>query len=195
MSDWQAGLIVLAIVPLLWGLMYAGWRARGRRQGHLVAPLTSPPTAQPTAPSTAQPTAQPTAPPTVPPTPPSGLAADPIPGLYISTVRSGDWLDRVVAHGLGVRSEATATIGDGVWWQRSGAPDVFVPAADVVAARADRGQAGKFGVEAASVVVVTWRLGDELLDTAFRPRRRDDVDELVAAIDAHVVAPSTQVSE
>jgi len=103
-------------------------------------------------------------------------------GVYVSTVTSGDWLDRVVAHGLGARSTATLWVGaTGLLWRRTGAGDVFVPTADVEAVRRDRGQAGKFTAER-GVLIVTWRLGGRRLDTAFRPRDLTAMASIEAAI-------------
>lgn len=151
-ADWQAGAVVLGSVLVVWGLMYVGWRSRGRRQRALAAPQADAP---------------------------AGFTADllaPTDGIYVSTVRAGDWLDRVVAHGLGARSTAVLSAGGapgaaGVQWRRQGAPDVFVPACDLVGVRLGRGQAGKFTAEP-GIVVLTWRLGGDLVDTAFRPRER-----------------------
>lgn len=61
----------------------------------------------------------------------AGLGAartDAIVGTYVSSTMAGDWLGRVVAHDLGVRSSATVQVFDaGVVIERRGAADVFVP--------------------------------------------------------------------
>lgn len=146
MSEWVAGLLVLVVAPLLWGLMYLGWRARGRRQAGLDTPLSAPPGGDV-----------------------GKVVVLPASVTYVSTVTAGNWLDRVVAHGLGVRSSAVLHAGaSGLWFQRSGAPDLFVPAAEILAIRRERGIAGKYTLEE-GVVVVRWRLGEVELDTGFRP--------------------------
>jgi len=161
-SEWAAGALVLAAVPVLWGLMYLGWRARGRRQRDVAAPAAAPPE--------------------------GGLGASvlpPVAGVYVSTVRRGDRLDRVVVHGLGPRSAVVLEAGErGVWLRRSGARDVFVPAPDLLAVGRSRGQAGKFTVEE-GMVVLTWRSGSAELDTAVRPRewaRAGEVERRLAAL-------------
>ncbi|MGF1664011.1 MAG: hypothetical protein ACFCVG_16370 [Kineosporiaceae bacterium] len=163
MSEWLAGLLVLTAVPLLWGLMHRGWRARGRRHGDVSEPATAPPGDD---------------------LGPAVLA--PVEGVYVSTVRHGDRLDRVVAHGLGARSEVVVAAGErGVWLRRTGARDVFLPSADLLAVGRSRGQAGKFTVEE-GMVVLTWRSGTAELDTAVRPREWARTGELERALAALV---------
>ncbi|WP_336923533.1 PH-like domain-containing protein [Aquipuribacter sp. SD81] len=179
MSQWQAGLVFLLVVPVVFGLMWLGWRGRARRQGDVPEPAR---------------------------TPPGGAAGlgepllEPVDGLYVSTVRAGEWLDRVVVHGLGVRSRAVLHAGtQGVWFERQGAPDVFVPAADVLGARVESGIAGKYTV-GEGLLVVRWRLAGGPadpadpagaadadappveLDTGFRPRRWAEAPLLAAAL-------------
>ncbi len=152
-SQWVAGLVVLLVVPLAFGLMWLGWRGRGRRQGDVPEPPAAPPAA--------------------------GLGEpllDPVEGLYVSTVRAGEWLDRVVVHGLGVRSDAVLHAGRaGLWFSRTGARDLFVPAEDLLAVRVESGIAGKYTV-GEGLLVVRWRsrtpdgAAAAELDTGFRPR-------------------------
>lgn len=148
MSTVQAGLLFLLVVPAIFGLMYLGWRGRGRRQDDVEPPARTPPEGG------------------------VGTAVvAPVAGTYVSTVRAGDWLDRVVVYGLGVRSRATLHAGEaGLWFERVGAPDVFVPTADLLAVRTETGIAGKYTV-GEGVLVVRWRIGGTELDTGFRPRQ------------------------
>lgn len=159
MSPWQAGLLVLLVVPVVFALMYLGWRTRARRQGDVPAPADRPPEA--------------------------GLGEPllpPVEGTYASTVRAGDWLDRVVVHGLGTRSAAVLHAGRaGLLLERTGAPDVFVPAEDVLAVRVETGIAGKYTV-GDGLVVVRWRRGDVELDTGFRPRQWSESGPLALAL-------------
>ncbi len=163
-SPWLAGLVVLLVVPLAFGLMWLGWRGRARRQGDVAEPAAGPP--------------------------PSGLGQalvpEPVEGLYVSTVRAGEWLDRVVVHGLGVRSDAVMHAGTaGLWFSRTGARDLFVPAADVLAVRVESGIAGKYTV-GEGLLVVRWRTaggpGAPELDTGFRPREWATSAVLAAAL-------------
>jgi len=108
----------------------------------------------------------------------------PIEGMYVSSTRAGDWLDRVVAHGLGTRTQAQVSVhAEGVLVRRAGAPDVWAPAADLVGVRRERGAAGKF-VGEDGLVVVYWTLGGAGLDTALRTRFDRDRDALEQAVRA-----------
>jgi hypothetical protein len=148
--------LLLTLVPVAWGLMWLGWRRRGRAQSDVPRPREVG-------------------------TEPAGRAFE---GVYVSTTTHGDWLDRVVAHGLGVRGRVAAYVGeDGVALVRRGAPSVFVPRADLVGAGRAAGMAGTF-VEADGLAVITWVLGARTLDTGIRLRRAGDTADLVAAVGA-----------
>ena len=131
--------MVAIIAVVLWA-MRRGWQARIRRQADLGQP--------------AEATGEPT--------------EDAVPGLYIGTAFAGDWLDRVAAHGLGVRSRARLDFSEeGIAIYRDGAPSLWIPADHILLVRVDSGVAGTVRSKD-SVVVVTWRLGDRDLDTGFR---------------------------
>ncbi len=157
MTRGQAAVLLLLVVPLLWLLLWWGWRGRARRTV-LTASL-------PTVPDDA-----------------GAARFGPVEATYVSTTRAGDWLDRVAAQGLGVRSAARVGVHSaGVLVARQGAPDLWLPAERIVGVRRDRGMAGKFA-DAEGVVVVTWRLGDDELDTGLRTRFGRDRQPLVDAV-------------
>ncbi|HET9170259.1 MAG TPA: transporter [Actinospica sp.] len=150
-------LILAAFAGLCW-LMWRGYQRRAARQADLPAPATAAP---------------------------SPVEGDEgVEGVYASTTTHGDWLDRIAAHGLGVRSNADVTVtGEGVFFARQAAPDLFIPAADVVGAELAPGIAGKVtGGE--GVVLITWRLGERTLDTGFHPRLKAARLPLVEAVNA-----------
>ena len=126
------------------------------------------------------------APPAVPAEDALGDArTEPLDATYVSTTRAGDWLDRVGAHGLGVRSAATVQVFDqGVVVRRRGAPDVFVPRAALRAVGTSGGMAGKV-VGGEGLVVLTWVPSPDDdprgLDTGLRLRHRQEADALLAA--------------
>ncbi|ROP26811.1 hypothetical protein [Pseudokineococcus lusitanus] len=171
MSETQAGILVLLAIPVLWALMWWGWRRRQRRQAGVPAPLPAP-------------------------ADPGEVLLEPREGVYVSTTTEGDWLDRVVAHGLGRRSACEVGVfADGVSVARDGEDVLWVPAGTLVRVRRERGMAGKY-VDREGLVVLTWSLGEDApgdadgggtggglpVDTGLRLRRDDDADALVAAL-------------
>jgi len=155
---------VLAVLALAFRGMRRGWLRRARRFADLPAP-----------------------PPLV--GPPGELLAGPFDGRFLGTTVAGDWLDRVVAHGLGTPSSCRVAVrGDGVSVERGGAPGLLVPLADLVGARLDKGLAGRV-YEDGGVVVVTWVLGGRELDTGLRLAGPDDGPELVDAV-GRLLVPS-----
>ncbi|GEK19989.1 PH-like domain-containing protein [Cellulomonas xylanilytica] len=153
--------LLLVVLVVFWG-MRAGWRARTRRSSALVTSL---------------------------PEAPSDLGAarlGPVDATYVSTTRAGDWLDRVTAQGLGVRSPAQVAVFDaGVRISRQGATDLFVPAAALRAAAGAPGMAGKV-VGGEGLVVLTWQADpadSRGLDTGLRPKHAADRERLLAALE------------
>jgi len=147
--------VLAGVVVLAYAGMRRGWRRRARR--HDLEPLA--PAGHPHRPL---------------------LQAE---GRYFGTTAAGDWLDRVVARGLGTRSPARLVLSaEGLDVLRPGG-SFRVPAAALAGARHDQGIAGKV-VPPHGVLVVTWRHGDLLLDTGFRldesRRHADWVEQLDA---------------
>ena len=140
---------LLALVLLAVGLAMArGWRARIARQSTIRAPHVPPA-------DLGEPTAT-------------------VAGTYVSTTSSGNWLDRVAAHGLGIRAAAVLEVHPtGLVLSRDGADPVWIPAADVAGVGESAGMAGKTPVRA-ELLVVRWRCGDVELDTGLRPAARAD---------------------
>lgn len=141
-------LALLALIGLaLWG-MRRGWRARQRRQADLPAPEEYPPA--------------------------DWMLGASVPGLFAGTGVNGDWMDRIVVFDLGVRSRADLSWGpSGVALARQGARSLVIPSASIVGIRVDRGVAGTVRAKD-SMIVISWRLGDRLLDTGFRADESSD---------------------
>jgi len=145
-TDWGARigwLVGLALfVALVYWLMREGWKWRGTLQGDL---------------------------PELPSAPEEpGEARLTMSGRYHGSTTAGQWLDRIVAHGLGTRSRAELTLTDaGLDVVRPGAAGFFVPTAALRGARLDKGIAGKVLTEG-GLLVVTWAHGDKLIDSGFR---------------------------
>lgn len=174
-TDWGVRsllvLLVLAAIVGLLLLMRLGWKRRGHRQSGIPAPEAIPA-------DIGQPL--------------GGGDRDGVEGLYLGTVTAGDWLDRIVVHGLGVRSRARVRLGGrGVAIERSGAPDVWIPLGDITSVRADRGIAGR-AYERDGVVIVTWSLGGRLVDTGFRAERAEAQAEVLSVLGAAIGGSHTE---
>jgi len=159
----QAGLLLLLVVPVLWGLRWLGWRGRQRRQGDVPELAATP-------------------------SDPGEALFGPVEATYVSSTSAGDWLDRVAVRGLGVRSAAWVAVHrGGVVIARQGAPDLWLAREALVGVRRARGMAGKF-VDSGGLVVLTWRLGSHELDTGLRVRAAGARDGLETAVRGLLVA-------
>jgi len=145
------GVVFAVIAVIVWG-MWRGWRNRLRRQSDIPEPAEQGP-----GPWDAQ-----------------------VDGLFLGSSRNGDWLDRIMVADLGIPSRAVFSWGPhGVWCDRIGARSLFIPCEAIVSVRRDRGVAGMVR-EKDGVFVVTWQLGEVLIDTGFRA---DDPHEQHALLD------------
>ncbi len=158
-TQWPQRLLLTAVVLAVVGLavlgMWRGWRNRARRQGDLgeLAPAPAD----------------------------RGEVLARAEGRYVGTVRSGQWLDRIVAQGLGPVGDATLEVSSGgVLLDRVGEPPIFIPLADLVGVGTGRGIAGEV-VERDGLAIVGWSLGGARLDTGFRA---SSVAEQRAVLDA-----------
>lgn len=161
-----ATLLICLGVPLVWWLMWHGWRRRARSQADLPAPHR--PEDLPGAGRRGE------------------ELEESFAGVYVSTTRAGDWLDRIVAHGLGTRSPVTVRVGPpGVVLDRGGSADLAIPREDLVGATAAQGIAGKV-VERGGIAVITWTLGGIRVDTGLRLRHVEDTGRLIESVTALV---------
>lgn len=169
MSEYLPAVIVTILVVLLViGLILLGWRRRIGRQGDVPAPTPVP--EQLSEPRTD------------------------VEGTYVVTTRAGDRLDRIAAHGLGVRGDAVLSVGqDGVAVLRAGSPDFFVPAGDVREVGTTSNMVGK-AVETDGIVVLRYEIAGTGLDTGFRPRYHQQKAELLGALRALIPAQPTDAS-
>ncbi|BDM68590.1 hypothetical protein HEK616_20770 [Streptomyces nigrescens] len=158
---WVAGLLVL--VAFVYWLMRQGWKWRGTLQGDL---------------------------PELPSTPENpGRPKLTLSGRYHGSTTAGQWLDRIVAHGLGTRSRVELTLTEGgLDVVRPGATDFFVPVAALRGARLDKGIAGKVLTEG-GLLVVTWQHGDQEIDSGFRSDRAEEHPAWVEALTALSTTP------
>ncbi|MER5464294.1 hypothetical protein ABT010_27120 [Streptomyces sp. NPDC002668] len=163
-TDWaaRAGWVVglLLFIAFVYWLMRRGWKWRGSLQSDLPE--------LPTAPES------------------PGEATATMSGRYHGSTTAGQWLDRIVAHGLGTRSRVELTLTDaGLDVVRPGAPDFFIPAAQLREARLDKGIAGKVLTEG-GLLVVTWSHGEKLIDSGFRADRSAEHADWVESINSMI---------
>ncbi|MBT2512726.1 hypothetical protein [Arthrobacter sp. ISL-30] len=150
------GLAVLSIIAVAFALVALGWRSRLKRQSDVGS--------LPEVPAKLTP------------------ATAVVDGQYVATTTAGDWLDRIAAQGLGVRTNAEVSVhAEGVLFDRTGAGPLFIPRQSLSGSRQDSGITGKF-VEKDGLVVVSWTLGSRELDTGFRTRRGADKQPLLEAL-------------
>lgn len=163
-----AVIISLAAVIVLVGLMGLGWRNRQKRQEALQAPPAAPED--------------------------RGAPLYAAEGQYVVTTTGGDWLDRVTAHRLGNKATATAAVyPHGLLFDRAGDTEVYISKRNLTGVRLERGMAGKF-VEKDGLLVVSWTLDSQTLDTGFRTRYAADKPQLLAAISALIEDPETSTN-
>jgi len=169
-TDWAARvgwLVGLALfVALIYWLMREGWKWRGTLQGDLPE--------LPTAPDE------------------PGEARLTMSGRYHGSTTAGQWLDRIVAHGLGTRSRVELTLTDaGLDVVRPGAADFFVPLEALREARLDKGIAGKVLTEG-GLLVVTWAHGERLIDSGFRSDTAAEHNEWVRTLNQMINKTETE---
>lgn len=172
-TDWAARagwLVGLALfVALVYWLMREGWKWRGTLQSDLPEL------------------------PAVPDEP--GATRLTMSGRYHGSTTAGQWLDRIVARGLGTRSRAELTLTDaGLAVERPGADDFFVPVAALRGARLDKGIAGKVLTEG-GLLVVTWEHGGKPIDSGFRSDRAAEHNEWVEKLNEMTRTTDTTETE
>jgi hypothetical protein len=163
-TDWAARigwLVGLALfIALVYWLMREGWKWRGTLQGDLPELPTSPEAA--------------------------GEAKLTMSGRYHGSTTAGQWLDRIVAHGLGTRSRVELTLTEaGLDVVRPGATDFFIPAEALREALLGKGIAGKVLSEG-GLLVVTWAHGDKLIDSGFRSDHAAEHTEWVDTLNSMI---------
>lgn len=153
---WVPVTILFGLLLLAYLAMWRGWRRRGRK--HDLPPLVTPPDEQQDVLVQAE-------------------------GRYFGTTTNGNWLDRVVARGLGTRSACRLSLSAAGIDVLRPAGSFRIPAAALRGARQDQGIAGKV-VPPHGVLVVTWQHGDLPLDSGFR------LDSMVTAGAAQATSPA-----
>ncbi|MFI9820151.1 hypothetical protein ACIHFC_06665 [Streptomyces sp. NPDC052013] len=164
---WVVGLGLF--VALVYWLMREGWKWRGTLQSDLPELHSAPDD--------------------------PGPARLSMSGRYHGSTTAGQWLDRIVAHGLGTRSRAELTLTDaGLEVVRPGANDFFIPVGALREARLDKGIAGKVLTEG-GLLVVTWQHGERLIDSGFRSDHAAEHNEWADVLNSMTETNSTEGAE
>lgn len=166
-TSWILALLVLAVL-VCFG-MWRGWANRARRQSGWL--------------------------PAFPAVPPDS-GADVLPecsGLYVGTTTAGDWQDRIAVGDIGHRAETVAALRHGgLLLERAGSTPMWIPVEAMRDARIDQKLANKV-MPGVGMLVVTWQLGDHLLDTGFRSDDKATQNEWANAI--RELVPATASNE
>jgi hypothetical protein len=110
-------------------------------------------------------------------------------GLYLATTPEGDRLNRVAVGGLGFRARLTTIVAaSGVLLPFPGARDVFIPTSALRGINTASWTIDR-GIEPGGLTVVTWTLGDTVVDSYFR---LDEPADFVSAVRSLLPASATE---
>jgi hypothetical protein len=152
-DKYAAGGIVLALLLLLLGLMWLGWRNLKRRNAGIPSPAPIPPADAHEV-----------------------LRTD---GMHVATTHAGRPLDRVTVRGLAFRANADIRVTEaGVELRLDGGDECFIPVSALQGVDRSSWTVDR-AVERGGLVVLTWTLGETPVDTNLRVA---DPAALVAAL-------------
>lgn len=161
--------LVIALLLVLLGLMYLGWRARQKRQAGLPAPEAVPTDA--------------------------GDTAITLEAFYVATTVAGDPLNRVAVGGLGYRARASVSVRQrGVVLAIPGQAEIFIPAAAIRRVEPATWTIDRV-VEEGGMVLIAWTLpGDTAVDvdSYFRVSDSEGSAALVLAVQRLLESSSTR---
>lgn len=159
-------LVLLALAALAMYGMRRGWLNRARRQAVWLPEF---------------------------PQAPEGVSEEPelLPettGLYVGTTVGSDWQERIAVGDIGHRADASAHLRrSGLLLQRDGSSPLWIPTESFRRVRVDHKLANKV-VPGSGMLVVTWQLGEQSLDTGFRGDDKTRQNEWADAVRALVPA-------
>ncbi len=108
----------------------------------------------------------------------------PVEGRFAGTTTAGNWLDRVTVHDLGLPQSISVTVTE-TGLQLLGVNNfaLWIPGELIHGVRTARGLAGDV-VEPDGMIIVTWRLGYQDLDSGIRVSRHADHERVLDALNA-----------
>ncbi len=147
---------VFAVIGLaIWGMRRA-WLGKAKKFSHIPAPDTAVPVG-------------------------SVSVTGAFDARFAGSTVSGQWLNRITVHALGTPRGVIASVhSDGIFIEDDGDFSLWLPKSDLTAVRAGRGIAGDV-VEPEGMVILTWTLGDQSVDTGLRVNRNSDHEEFLKA--------------
>jgi hypothetical protein len=111
-----------------------------------------------------------------------------IQALFLGTSPHGQWLSKVLIHDLGTRARARVSWDStGIWIERSGASDLFIPRSSLVEVTLGSGVAGSVRAKN-SVVVFVWDLGEHRIATGVRADTAQGHQQLINFIESEMSA-------
>jgi len=149
-------LAVIAIIGLvIWGMRRA-WLGKAKKFANLPAPQTEVPAN-------------------------SIAVTSEFAARFAGSTANDQWLNRITAYSLGTPRGVVASVhSDGIFIKDADDFRLWLPKADLTEVRTGRGIAGDV-VEPAGMVILTWLLGEQSVDTGLRINRNSDHEEFLKA--------------
>jgi len=136
--------------------MRRAWLGKAKKFAHLPKPQTLPPAN-------------------------SASVTTPFEARFAGSTVSGQWLNRITVYALGTPRGVLASVhSDGIFIKDDGDFSLWIPKADLTGVHAGRGIAGDV-VEPEGMVILTWNLGEQSVDTGVRVNRNNDHEEFFKA--------------
>ena len=149
-------IVVFAIIALaIWGMRKA-WLGKAKKFSHLPEPQVQ--------------------------IPASSVAVTPsFAARFAGSTVTGQWLNRVTVYALGTPRGVVASVhSDGIFINDDGDFRLWIPKTDLTEVRTGRGLAGDV-VEPEGMIILSWNLGDQSIDTGLRVNRNLDHEEFLKA--------------
>jgi hypothetical protein len=120
---------------------------------------------------------------------PEGFEPDAeIAALFLGTSVHGQWLSKVLIHDLGTRSRARVSWDShGIWIERSGASNLYIPRSSLVEVTLGSGVAGSVRAKD-SVIVFVWDLGEHRIATGVRADTVQGHQQLIDLLESEMTA-------